>query len=213
MTKVLLIRHGESTANLNNVFAGNYDAALTARGHEQAECTARFIADTYQVDAIYASDLRRASCTGVHLADMIGLPVYPERGMREISAGEWEGVPFFGIKDTHPAEWAVWINDIGNAVCPNGESVAEMSERIYETLCRLATANDGKTIAVFTHATPIRSMQCRLSGKPLSYMQKTPWVSNASVSELTFEHGCFRAVQFGVDEHLSEMRTVLPCDI
>lgn len=213
MTKVLLIRHGESTANLHNIFAGHFDAELTERGHEQAECTARYIADTYKVDAIYASDLRRAFCTGVHLGNLLGLIVYPERGMREIYAGEWEGVPFFGIKDTHPAEHHVWNTDIGNSVCPGGESVEQMSNRVYETLCRLASENDGKTIAVFSHATPIRSMQWRMTGKPLSHMQNVPWVSNASVTELQYEHGIFSAVHIGQDAHLEEMRTVLPCDI
>lgn len=210
MTVVLLVRHGESTANLHNLFAGHFDAELTERGHAQAECTARYIASTYRIDAVYGSDLRRAFCTGEHLSRLLGLPIRPEQGLREIFAGEWEGVPYFGIQDTHPAEHHVWNTDIGNCTCPGGESVADMEKRVYETVCRIAAENDGGTVAVFTHATPIRAIQWRLSGQPLSEMHNTPWVSNASVSELTYENGVLSAVRFGADEHLSALRTVLP---
>lgn len=213
MTTVLLVRHGESTANLNNLFAGNFDAELTERGHEQAECTARFIADAYKVEAIYASDLRRACGTAMHLGNLLQLPVYPERGMREISAGEWEGASFYHLGDTHPEEYRHWMTDIGTSRCPGGESVAEMADRVYETVCRIAAENDGKTVAIFTHATPIRSIEWRLTAKPLSYMQKIPWVSNASVSELQYDGGMLRAVHMGQDDHLSALRTALPNNV
>ena len=60
MTRLLFVRHGQSEANLEGVFAGQIDPALTELGYRQAECTAEFIAKTYQVDAVYSSDLQRA---------------------------------------------------------------------------------------------------------------------------------------------------------
>ena len=60
MTRILLVRHGESTANLEGLFAGDYDAPLTDLGHAQAECTANFVISNYQVDAVFSSDLARA---------------------------------------------------------------------------------------------------------------------------------------------------------
>lgn len=213
MTTVLLVRHGQSTANLNNIFAGHFDAELTERGHSQAECTARFIADTYTVDTIYSSDLRRAAGTAMHLGNLLTLPVMPEKGMREIAAGEWEGALFYQLGETHPEEYHHWMTDIGTSRCPGGESVAEMGERVYETVCRIAAENDGKTVAIFTHATPIRTVQWRLSGQPLSHMQHIPWVSNASVTELQYDNGMLTTVKIGQDEHLSEMRTALPGNV
>lgn len=213
MTTVLLVRHGQSTANLNDVFAGHYDAELTEIGHAQAERTAQFIADTYKVDAIYSSDLRRACGTAMHLANLLTLPVMPDAGMREVFAGEWEGAPFYHLGETHPTEWEHWRTDIGTSRCPGGESVAEMGERVYETVCRIASENDGKTVVIFTHATPIRSVEWRLSAQPLSHMQKIPWVSNASVTELEYDCGMLTMKKIGQDAHLSDMRTALPNDV
>ena len=58
-TTVLLIRHGESTSNVTNSFAGHLDVALSERGRRQAELTGLYLKDT-PIDAFYSSDLRRA---------------------------------------------------------------------------------------------------------------------------------------------------------
>lgn len=213
MTKLLLVRHGESEANLRDIFAGFYDIDLTERGHAQAECTAAFIAEKYTVDAIYSSDLRRACQTAKHIADMVSLPIQPDKGMREVSAGEWEGVPFGSIGDTHPEAFRVWRNDLGNARCPGGESTAELAARVYDTVCRIAIENEGKTVVIATHATPIRVLQSRFLGRPLTDVQHIGWVSNASVTEVEYDDGEFTIVQVGQDAHLADMRTFLSEDV
>ena len=60
MTTVIVIRHGESEANRQGIFAGQINPDLLERGVEQAKLTAQYVADTYHVDAVYASDLQRA---------------------------------------------------------------------------------------------------------------------------------------------------------
>lgn len=213
MTKLLLVRHGESEANLRDVFAGHYNPDLTERGKEQAACTAAFLEQNYTVDAIYSSDLRRACQTAKPIADTFGLPIMPDKEMREIFAGDWEGVSFYGIKDTHAEEFRIWLTDLGNAACPNGESVAEMSDRVYNAVSRIAAENDGKTVVITTHATPIRALQCRFLGKVLPAIQQIPWVSNASVTEIDYENGQFTLLNAGQDAHLADMRTTLPDDV
>lgn len=212
MTTLLLVRHGESEANLKDIFAGHYNADLTDRGREQAARTAEFIKKHYTVDAVYSSDLGRAYQTASPIADLFGVPITCKEGMREIFAGEWEGVPFYGIKDTHAEAFHIFMTDLGNAACPNGESVAEMDERIFETVSRITKENEGKTVVIVTHATPIRALHCRFSNEPLSFMQQIPWVSNASVTEVRYENGNFSLVKVGQDHHLADMRTTLPSE-
>lgn len=213
MTTLLLVRHGESVANLEDRFAGHWDAALTPRGHAQAEKTAEYIAEHYRIDAIYNSSLRRARETAQHLADRLGMPLRPHDGIREIYAGAWEGEKFEKIEADYPEDFFTWINDVGNACCTNGETVAALADRVSAALTEIAAANDGKTLAVVTHATPIRVMQCRWQGFPLAAMQEIPWVSNASVTCAVFENGVFTLQSVGADSHLAEMRTALPANV
>ena len=142
MTRLLFIRHGQSEFNLSRRFAGNTDAALTDLGLLQAAATADYIASAYTVDAVYASDLQRAFCTGKAVADRLGLPVRPHKGLREIFAGEWEGQRFDHLEAAYPETFAgLWRKDIGNSVCDGGESVAQLMQRILATVREIAEAD------------------------------------------------------------------------
>lgn len=213
MTTLLLIRHGQSEANLTGVFAGNYDSPLVELGFKQAEKTAEFIAENYKVDRVYASDLIRAFETGKTVAGKLGLEVIPEPGMREIRAGKWEGIKFDSIISDFPEEYAKWMDDVGNSGCPGGETVKILGERVMETLTKIAEENDGKTVAIATHATPIRVSQTLISYENLDEMKNVPWVPNASVTEIKYDNGKWELVKVGQDEHLDGVKTNLPANV
>ena len=213
MTRIIFIRHGESEANKKNLFAGFSNFPLTEKGHKQAELTAEYVVKNYKIDKIYASDLKRAYFTAFPLAKMTENVIIPDERLREISAGEWEGADFYEIPKTHPKEFDVWINDIGNSRCPKGESVKELGARIWKRIGEIAEENDGLTVAIATHATPIRCVQTICEYGDVSKMQKTHWVPNASVTELIYEDRKFTLRSVGYAEHLKDLATVLPEDI
>ena len=167
MTTLLLIRHGESEANADNVFVGHTDVDLSPLGALQAQKTAEFIKENYKVDKVYASDLKRAFRTGKIVADAFGLDVITDTGLREIYAGSWEGEKFQTLLDTN-ADYAVWKTDIGKSCPTDGEAVKDVWMRIHNRLLEIAILNEGKTIAIATHATPIRCMTARCLGMGLS---------------------------------------------
>lgn len=209
MTTLLLIRHGQSQANLEHYFAGNLDPALTALGHQQAAATAAFLQANYSVDAVYASDLLRALDTGRAL----GLPVREVPALREIHAGIWQGKTFDQLQTDYADSYQVWLTDIGNCHCPGGESVADLAARVYDAVAKIAGENPGKTVAIATHATPIRALQWHMTGKPLSHMKQIPWVTNASVTELRWEKGELSPVKISMDDHLQDMKTQFPPNV
>ena len=213
MTRVLFIRHGESESNILGTFTGQIDAPLSELGHTQAECTAGFILENYRVDAVYSSDLSRAYDTGLHTAQKLGLQVQPDKRLREIHGGQWQNMRFSELSSTHPEEYALWQQDIGNSRCPGGESVAELADRVWECVMDICRENPEKTVLIASHATPVRTIQWHASGKPLSYMKEIPWVSNASVSEFVYENGILTPVKVSQDAHLAGMKTNLPSNI
>ena len=213
MTKLLIIRHGQSEANLQGVFVGHTNSPLSALGKRQAEVTADYVVSNFHIDAVYASDLERAFYTGKAVADRLGLVPHADSGMREIFAGDWETVKFDTLSTEYGEPYQLWLRDIGLAQCPNGESTAQLQSRIVATLRRIAEENDGKTVVVATHATPIRTFMHHCSGLPLSEMKNIPWVSNASVTTVHYENGVFNIVTPGYDAHLGDMRTALPKNV
>ena len=213
-TTLILIRHGESEANFEHRFTGQSNAfGLTARGHAQAEAAAVWL-DGTAVDVIVASDLRRAYDTAKHLADRRGMTVIPDEGFREIFAGAWEGRRFEELPDAYPKDFGVWMNDIGSAVCTDGESVAALQTRVRAAVERIVRTYPGKTVVIGTHATPIRAMQCIWQNVPLSAMKDVPWVPNASVTSVVYEEDMtWHDVRIGQTAHLAGMETSLPQNV
>ena len=213
MTILLLIRHGESEANRDKVFGGQSDARLLPTGGRQAHITAEYLAENYKISRVYASDLSRALKTGEIIANAVKAPLIPCKNLREIYAGDWQGVTFKEIEKRYPKDYEKWINDIGNAACTGGESVSALSKRILNALTDIAKENEGKTVAVATHAIPIRAMQCAMGNLPQGEMKNIPWVSNASVTEAIYENGKWTLGNVGYDKHLADNITRIPTTI
>lgn len=214
MTRFLLVRHGESEANQRDIFAGHLDAKLTEKGLEQARLTAEYVAGKYKVDRAYASDLQRAFMTGKTIADRLGLDIIADRELREIEAGKWDGMVFDDIVKVYPEDFGKWTTDIGKARCTDGESVTELEARVMKALNRIADENEGRTVLVASHATPIRVAVASIKHNgDITLMNSVPWVSNASVSVIERENGAWRIVSLSEDGHLSSLRTALPDNV
>ena len=213
MTRFVLVRHGQSRANLEERFAGHYNAPLTDHGHAQARAVGKYVAEHYRIDAIHASDLSRAFDTARPAAERLGLTVTPEAGLREIFEGKWSGERFLDIKEKYPEDYNHWMTDIGTSRCTGGESTEELLLRVRATLTRIAEENDGKTVLIATHATPIRVMQTYAETGSLEKMKDIPWVANASLSEVTYDRGEWRFERIGITEHLGDLATLLPVNV
>lgn len=213
MTTILLIRHGESLANLHHIFCGQSDYDLSEKGYAQAAGTAQYIAEAYPVACVYASDLSRAYHTGEAVARAAGCPCVAEPNMREIHCGDWEETPFDEMLTRWPESYPTWLHDIGHVQCPNGENVPDVLARVLPFLEETALRHDGETVAVATHGTVIRALMCMLSGRDLSEMKNIRWVNNASVTELIYDSGAWRFGRLNVDEHLGALSTSLPSTV
>ena len=212
MTTLYFVRHGESRANVEKVFTGQTDVPLSARGMRQAEeLKERLLA--LKPDAFFSSDLLRAVQTVTPAAKALGLAVRPEKGLREIDGGLWEGKHIDEIARAYPKDYACWMEDIGLARCTGGESLEEVQARGLAAVLRIAKENDGKAVVLATHAAMIRTLTCAFRGLPLSEMQHIPFVPNASLSEVRFERGAFTIVSYADVSFLGSDVTRLPEDI
>ncbi len=213
MTELFFVRHGQSEANLEHIFAGAFDSPLTELGLKQAEKNAEYFLKNIKPDVVYASPLERAYNTGNAVAKACGIPIIKNESLREIYAGKWEGVSFEKIKDEYSEEFDIWLNDLGNAVCSDGESVVELQKRVLEAVVKIAEENDGKKVVIATHATPIRVVECIFNKKPLNDIVNIPWVTNASVTHVKYQDGEWEVVSRSYDEHLDGMTSSLPATV
>lgn len=206
-TTFIFIRHGQSQANLEQIFAGHTDIPLTELGRKQAQNTARFL-EQYPIEKIYSSDLLRSMQTAEPTAKHFGLSIIPDREMREIYAGEWEGKLFEDLLKEYGNGYETWIKDCGRAHPNGGESVVELGERIYRECDRLLSENQGKCVAIFSHATPIRLLNARFQGVAVEDLSRVPFAPNASVTVVEYdEEGKSTLKLSGYDGHQGELST------
>ena len=209
MVKIYLVRHGQSTANVDNVFLGQHDLGLTSLGYEQAKITANYLKDI-PVDAIYSSDLSRAYNTAKATADLVKLPIITDKGLREIDGGEWEEMTFADLWEKYYDSMITFTTDIGVSKIEGGESVKELFDRFNGTVEKIAKENDGKTIFIFSHAGCLRCFGTLCMGKSVEEMKDVPWPNNASVTEVEYVDGKFKLIKYGYDDFMGEKRTGLP---
>ncbi|MBQ7332893.1 MAG: histidine phosphatase family protein [Clostridia bacterium] len=201
MTKIYLIRHGESIGNASRIYLGHTDWDLSPFGYLQAEETAKKLSDV-PFSAVYSSDLQRAVHTAEPHAKRRGLEVVRTAELREINVGEWEGAK---VEDLLLDERFIngWRENFGLFTCPGGENVGDASERIYSAIAEIAKKHDGEAVAVVFHAAALRAFWCKIQGLP-----KDKWASvvsfptNASYSVVEYEGGKFEPKKYSCDEHL-----------
>lgn len=209
---LLFIRHGQSLGNMVRSFLGHTDLDLSPLGYEQAQCVGNYL-NKRHIDKIYSSDLIRAYHTSLPTSRLKGIPVVTDKNLREIHAGKWENRYSAELKEEFKETYGVWLNDVGNS-CPDcGESVADLRKRIIAQVTEIAEANDGKTVAIFTHATPIRVLFSYTKSESLDDVKNLPWATNASVSEAVYENGKFTEVYYSKDNYLENIRTQMPKNI
>ena len=209
MTTLYFVRHGESESNKITQFAGSLDCPLTDRGMQQASVTANHLRK-YPINMVYASDLSRAFATGQAIASALDIPIIGTKELREIHAGLWEGKTYSQLEEDFPDSYGVWKNQIGLAVCPNGESVSDLQRRISACINAIVKNHPNQAVCIATHATPIRVMECLWTDTPLEDMHTIPWVSNASITVAEYDDlGNFRLLVRDYHEHLGDLSTVL----
>ncbi len=212
MTTFYLIRHGESEANFARIFTGSSNFNLTKTGLLQAQMAAEYLKDK-DVDFVFASPLNRAYNTGKTIADSLNVPIYTDDGLKEINAGIWEGRKFDDLETEFADTYHTWRNDIGKARPNGGEAVAELYDRVVETIACIAKENEGKTIVIATHATPIRAFGGYVSGIGKENLKDMPWSGNASITTVKYDGNEFFDLEYGYIGHLGDIATGLPSNV
>ncbi|HEV7526354.1 MAG TPA: histidine phosphatase family protein [Acidimicrobiia bacterium] len=152
MQRLLLLRHGESTWNVEHRWQGWLDAPLTTDGELQAAARARSLAhDSFAPRVIYTSDLERATRTAEIIAAHVESPVIADAAFRERNGGEWQGHTGTEIDERWPGMRDAWRRGELTAP-PGGEEDVDVLARFDEGLARvLAHAGSGIACIVTHH--------------------------------------------------------------
>jgi len=168
MSKLLLVRHGDTELSSDERYWGHSDVKLSTLGLRQAEGLRDFLV-THEIDAIYSSDLKRALVTAEIIASRHKTEIITCAELREINFGELEGLTFDEISQRYPEVAKSWIEGKLRLKYPGGESIREFTQRTSNFASRLMTLIPEQTILIVAHSGSLRILICHLLGIRLQH--------------------------------------------
>lgn len=182
-TLILLVRHGQ-TPTTGKILPGRAPGLyLSEDGVEQAQRVAERLAEL-PVTAIYSSPMERTKQTAEPTAERFGLPVVEESGLLEGDFGDWTGAELTALMKL--PEWKTVQHQPDQFRFPNGESFAEIRDRMAATLEKLRGQHPGGTVVCFSHADPIRIAVADALATPLNRFQRIS-INPCSVSAIAYQ--------------------------
>lgn len=200
LTRLVVIRHGETGWNVATRIQGHRDIGLNAVGRWQAERAAQALAGE-AIDAIYSSDLARAHQTAEALARAVGLDVCADSGLRERAFGLFEGLTFAEIEQRYPDQARRWRTRDLEFGPPGGETLRSFVERVVTCVDTLAQRHRGQHVAIVTHGGVLDALY-RAASRIALDAPRSWQLGNASINRLLASDAGLVLVGWGDTFHL-----------
>lgn len=173
ITRIYLVRHGETPSNREGRYTGHTDVPLTPHGVIQAGRLAERLRGLEPFEAIYVSDLSRS----VHTAEILAETLKPEYfnvtpKLRESNFGLWEGMTVEEIKANYPDLFTRWRANPVSVRVPQGEPLRNLQIRAVEVVDEAMQKHSGKNILVVAHGGTNRAILAHFLGMELKNFWK-----------------------------------------
>lgn len=190
-TLVYLVRHGETSWNVEKRFQGQLDVELSEKGKAQARAVADWLAgQPVEFAALYSSDLKRAIETARIIGAKVGLIPHLDPALREINAGEWQGLIASEIEERFPGKLDEWHRKIDSFTVPGGESVSLVQKRVYAAYEQIVSNHPGEAIIIVSHGAALTALLAALHGWDLveTWHTKRARMGNTHVTVVALDH-------------------------
>ena len=164
MTRIILVRHGQTAYNKEDRIRGQVDVPLNDAGLAQAAATAARIAVEWKPVALYSSPLRRAVQTAELIAAPLGLELRTVAGFNDMNFGQWQGLSYSEVRQRWPEMAQAWISRPHTVVFPNGESLARVRQRGMAALRQIIEQHPDQEAVIVGHTVLNRVLLCAMLG-------------------------------------------------
>jgi len=184
--KLILIRHGETEWNKQRRIQGcRSDTRLSPKGLEEADRLAAALRKE-RIDAIYSSPMKRASETAQIIAEAGKLQVHVFNELREIDAGELDGLFERELAGAYGTAWKEFCNGNAATPLPGGESLQDLQKRTSWAVDRMLEKHIDGTVVVVAHLLANLVIVCQVMGINLAKIARLKQApASITILELT----------------------------
>jgi len=162
MTEIILVRHGQTAWNKDEVFRGQIDIELDEAGLKQAELLGKYLGHR-KLEAIYSSPLQRAVQTAEAIARHHGLTVEITAGLNDIDFGEWQGLSLEEVKNKYSKLHSAWVTTPHRVRFPSGESLDDVRKRAVAPVNEVVEKHE-RAVVLVSHRVVHKVLMCALLG-------------------------------------------------
>lgn len=187
MTRMFLVRHGETVWHAENRYTGVSDIGLTDDGYRQAAALGSWAEDA-KLDAIYSSTLSRAKLTAGPAVAATGLALHVDARLCEVDFGQGEGLTRSEMSEVFPAELESFLLCPASRAFPGAETGRHAIDRAMPAVRSIAQRHESGKVLVVMHSTLLRLLMAELLGiDPDRYRSVFPQMDNCSINEIDFD--------------------------
>lgn len=204
VTRIILVRHGDTDYNKEDRYQGAIDVPLNAEGLAQADLLAAALKDM-PIDVFIASPMMRAYVTTEKCAKAQGMTIaYADKRLQELDYGTWGGRLRKDIAKEQPELTKLWREQPWKMKFPQGGSLQELQKRYRAALDDAVKKYPGKTIFIGAHSKGNAALICSLLGIGLEHYTQL-WQDNTGVNVLEYRNGQWRLVLMNYIGHLDKV--------
>lgn len=161
---IYLIRHGETTSDIEDRYGGDYDDHLTDEGRSQVETLAEKLKGL-GIEKIYASPKIRAQESAKIIADKLGVEIETEKDLRERNQ---YGILTGMVKSEAKEKYPKLVEDVKNPLdtVEGAEDFESFRKRVIAAFEKVTNGKEEK-IAIVSHGGPVRRIISKIKNLPL----------------------------------------------
>lgn len=201
MTRLILVRHGETEWNRVERFRGRIDVELNETGHDQAQAAAERLRD-WTIDAVYSSPLKRALDTAQPIAEACKHEVRPLPGIVDVDYGQWAGHSPQEVADEYPDVYQTWVEASHLVEFPEGESLEQVKDRAWDAMQGVCARHSERAVVLVSHVVVNRVLVCAAFGLVNPCFWKIAQ-DNAAISVLECQQDEYRLLLLNDTCHLA----------
>ena len=219
--RLLLIRHGLSSFNLENRIQGRSDlSVLTDQGKAQAIATGKALCGV-PINAIYSSPLKRAAASSENILKGLQTKLKPifDEGLLEVDLAQWSGYTIKELKENHPEAYKVWeqnpndleiTNEAGDTYKPIHELMIQAKDFIQRLILKHPPGSE-ENIIIVAHNAILRCIVLVLLGEPKKGFRRIKLDnSSLSVINLIYQEKNNYTCQIECLNNTNHLRSSLP---
>jgi broad specificity phosphatase PhoE len=188
MTEILLVRHGETEWNAEEIFRGRADVNLNEKGFVQAKLLGEYLSNS-RLEAVYSSPLQRALRTAETIARPHSLSVRTEPALVDLDYGEWQGMPLTEVKKIYKGLYIKWEKTPESVKFPGGEGLDDVKNRAVAAVNKMVKKHKGSLVLV-SHRVVNKVLICSMLGLDNSHFWKIRQ-ETCGITSFSYEKGQF----------------------